>query len=113
MEPAFEAIEAAASKSGLVAKRVKDVLGDYKITDKILSMVGKAKCVVADLTHERPNVYFELGYARGLNKSVITTVRKDTNIHFDVKDWTYIEYDDSRNLERSLIERFKIEAEPQ
>jgi hypothetical protein len=27
---------------------------------------------VADLSHERPNVYFELGYARELGKTVVT-----------------------------------------
>lgn len=112
MAPVYEAIEEAAAKYGLVAQRVKDVVGDYRITDKILYMVQKAKFIVADLTHERPNVYFELGYARGLEKRVVTILRKGTNVHFDVKDWTYIEYDDSRNLERSLIDRFKIETEP-
>jgi TIR domain len=109
MEPIYEAIEAAATNYSLSAKRVKDIVGDYRITDKILHLISQAKYVVADLTHERPNVYFELGYARGLGKTVITTVRKGTTVHFDVKDWTYIEYDDSRNLERQLVERLKAE----
>ena len=53
-------------------------------------MILSSRLVVADLTHERPNAYFELGYARGLGKTVITIARRDSNIHFDVKDWTYI-----------------------
>lgn len=110
MEPIYEAIETAVSKYSLSAKRVKDIVGDYRITDKILNLISQAKYVVADLTHERPNVYFELGYARGLGKTVITTVRKGTTVHFDVKDWTYIEYDDSRTLEHQLVERLKAEG---
>jgi hypothetical protein len=111
MEPVYKAIKAAAGRHRLSAKRVKDIKGDYRITDKMLSLISQAKYVVADLTHERPNVYFELGYARGLGKTVITTVRKDTTVHFDVKDWTYIEYDDSRTLEDRLVERFTAESE--
>jgi hypothetical protein len=109
MEPAFEAIQAAASAVGLRAQRVKDVTGDYKISDRMLMMIRQAKLIVADLTHERPNVYFELGYARGLGKTVITIMRDGSNVHFDVQDWTYLPYIDSRPLERELIERFNIE----
>jgi TIR domain len=109
MEPAFEAIKAAADSAGLRAQRVKDVSGDYKISDRMLSMIRQARLVVADLTHERPNVYFELGYARGIGKTVITIMREGGEVHFDVQDWTYIPYIDSRPLERDLIERFKFE----
>jgi nucleoside 2-deoxyribosyltransferase len=109
MEPIFEGIEAAAKACELSAKRVKDVLGDYKVTDQLITMIRQAQYVVADLSYERPNVYFELGYARGLGKRVITIARKGTQLHFDVKDWTCIFYDDSRNLEKELIKRFEAE----
>ena len=109
MEPVFEGIKAAGDSFGLAAKRVKDVMGDYKITDQIIQMINSAAFIVADLTHERPNVYFELGYARGLGKTVITIARDGTNVHFDVKDWTYIPYTDSRILERDLGKRFEYE----
>ena len=98
-------------KFGLEAKRVKDVIGDYQITGQIMSMIAEARLVVADLTHERPNVYFELGYARGLGKTVVTCAREGTDIHFDVKDWTYIPYYDSRILEKALVDRFRFELE--
>ena len=111
MEPIFEAVKAAAEAVGLRAERVKDVPGDYRITDKMLAGIRSARLLVADLTHERPNVYFELGYARGLGKSVVTILRSGTKAHFDVQDWTYIEYMDSRPLEGALVERFRYEVE--
>jgi hypothetical protein len=74
-------------------------------------MIGQARFIVADLTNERPNVYFELGYARGLGKTVITILRSGTNIHFDVRDWTYTEYFDSRPLENDLLQRFEFELQ--
>jgi hypothetical protein len=111
MEPTYLAVAAAARAVGLRAERVKDVQGDYKITEKVLSMIRQARFVVADLTNERPNVYFELGYARGLGKTVITILRSGTTPHFDVRDWTYLEYSDSRPLERDLLERFQFELQ--
>ncbi len=111
MEPIFLAIAAAARAAGLRAERVKDVRGDYRITEKILAMIMQARFVVADLTHERPNVYFELGYARGLSKTVITILRAGTIAHFDVQDRAYLEYFDSRPLESDLLERLKFELQ--
>ena len=109
MDPIFEAIESAATSTKLRAERVKDVPGDYRITDKILFLIRSSRFVVADLTRERPNVYFELGYARGIGKPVVTIVRRGTEVHFDVQDWTYIEYVDSRPLEEDLRKRFEYE----
>jgi hypothetical protein len=111
MDPIFDGIQAAAHSSGFKAQRVKDIVGDYRITSKIIESIEEACMVVVDLTHERPNVYFELGYARGVGKTVITTARQGTQVHFDVKDWTCTFYSDSRILERSLKERFLIERE--
>jgi hypothetical protein len=111
MEPAFAAVDAAARAVGLRAERVKDVPGDYRITDRILASIRRAALVVVDLTDERPNVYFELGFARGLGKTVITILREGTKAHFDVQDWTYLPYIDSRPLENDLIERFEYELE--
>lgn len=109
LDPIFEGIEAAGRAVGLDVKRVKDVPGDYRITDQLICMIHEARLIVADLTHERPNVYFELGYARGLGKTIVTIAREGTPIHFDIKDWTYLTYIDSRILERDIRKRFEFE----
>jgi len=109
MEPVFAAIESAARKVGLLAERTKDIPGDYKITDKIVEKIKSARFLVADLTLERPNVYFELGYARGLRKTVVTIAKKGAAVHFDVRDWNIIEYTDPRQLEEQLLRSFQSE----
>jgi nucleoside 2-deoxyribosyltransferase len=109
MDPAYHAISAAAKTVGLRAARVKDVKGDYRITEQILVMIRQARLIVADLTNDRPNVYFELGFARGIGKKVITILRSGSQPHFDVYDWAYLEYIDSRPLEKDLLERFRME----
>jgi hypothetical protein len=109
MEPAFEAIQEAAESVYLRAERVKDVPGDFIISAKIMDMIERAYLIVVDVTHDRPNVYFELGYARGHGKRIITIVREGSEVHFDINHWTSILYADSRPLQKSLVERFRYE----
>lgn len=88
MEHIYAGIEAAADREDIKfrVERVQDIRGDYRITERIIDLIHKARFIVADLTYERPNVYFELGYARGLGKMVTTIAREGTKLHFDVKD---------------------------
>lgn len=106
MDPTFEAIKAAARRVGMEAERIKDVQADFLITEAILERIDTARLIVADLTLERPNVYFELGYARGRGKTVVTLLRQGSRAHVDVRGWNYIEYIDSRPLEEDLVRRF-------
>ncbi|EKJ86905.1 hypothetical protein CLV96_3969 [Leptospira meyeri] len=107
MEHIYEGMQAAGNKYDLKVIRVKDELGDYKITDKIIELINNSFLIIADLTKERPNVYFELGYSRGVEKTIITTAKRGTKLHFDVKDWSCIFYDDSRELEKELIKNIE------
>jgi nucleoside 2-deoxyribosyltransferase len=77
----------------------------------MLAMIASARLIVVDLSLERPNVYFELGYARGLGKRVITILREGSTAHLDVQDWQYLVYVDSRPLEKDLADRFQYELQ--
>ncbi|NOH03689.1 MAG: hypothetical protein HND47_17865 [Chloroflexi bacterium] len=65
------------------------------ITELIMTSITEAECVIADLTHARPSVYFEVGYAIGLGIPILLTGRKDhyhgtddkTRIHFDLEQY--------------------------
>ena len=54
-------------------------------------------------------MYFELGYARGKGKNIITVAHIGTELHFDVKDWKTDFYADTLELESNLEKRFKHE----
>jgi len=64
----LEAIKTAAADCGISAERVDEVESNQRITDRILQSITKAEFVIVDLTKERPNVFFEAGFAHGLGK---------------------------------------------
>lgn len=88
---------------------------DTSIVAEILKKITDSAFVIADLTELRQNVFFELGFARGLGKRVIVTAKEGTELPFDVKDipvtfWRAI---DPLRLREKLIERIKPIAEEQ
>lgn len=111
LDSVYNSFKIAANMVGLSAQRVSDQLGDYRITDRIIENIHRASLIIADLSLERPNVYFELGYARGLGKTIVETALEGTNLHFDIKDWTCIFYSmsDQDTLILLLKQRFEHE----
>ena len=109
LDAIFMEIEDAAKmvNSNIRVERIDKKRGDFSITPEILNMIDRAELIVCDLTEEKPNVYYELGYARGKNKTVINIAKKDTKLHFDVKDNRTIFYSDLTELRRELTEEFK------
>lgn len=49
--------------------------------DEACSDLQKARLVVADLSHERPSCYFELGLAQALRTTVVIIAAAGTRIH--------------------------------
>ena len=55
-----------------------------KIDDEIVAQIRRSRFVLADFTGHRGGVYFEAGFALGLNLPVIWTCRQDAvdQLHF-------------------------------
>jgi len=107
----FVAIEPTLKKMGFEPIRVDQIQHNNTVTSEILRELESAAFVVADLTGERPNVYYEIGWAHRANKEVVLTARKDTAVHFDVAAINRIEYADYTDLCSSLEKRVKAIAD--
>jgi len=68
LEDVLDSIKEAADKCGIHAERVDEVQSNSRITDRILESIDKAQFVIVDLTHSKPNVFYEAGYAQGLTQ---------------------------------------------
>ena len=83
--------------------RLDQAEGDYEIADRIYREIDAAYLVIADLTLSSPNVYLEIGYARGRRKHVIQTCRSDTELEFDVRNRRTLIYRNATTLEHKLL----------
>lgn len=63
-----------------------------KIDDEIIAQIRRSRFILADFTGHRGGVYFEAGFAKGLNIEVIWSCREDDieNLHFDIRQYNCI-----------------------
>jgi len=100
-----EAIKLACQSHGLSAQRVDEIEDTGRITDNIIECIRKAEIVIADLTLNRPNCFYEAGYAHGFGREVIFTARKGTVLEFDIKDYQVTFYENTVTLRNKLTKR--------
>lgn len=106
------AIEPALIACGYRAKLVGYPANDERtIDDEIISGIRSSSLVIADLTHQRPNVYFEAGYAMGRDIPVIRTMRQvpgeDAKPHFDLEHYPVHRWKDAEHLRQTLENHIK------
>jgi hypothetical protein len=110
-----KAIIEAIEKAGYSPKIIDEDKKVDKIDDAIIKEIRRSKFIVADMTFGkekgmRGGVYYEAGFAHGLGINVIWTAKKDTELHFDTRQYYCIPWEDDK-LE-DFIERLadRIEA---
>jgi hypothetical protein len=105
LEDVHDAIKSCAIECGIIAERIDEDLRSDKITDRILESIKKAEFIIVDITSSKPNVYFEAGYAHGINKIPVYLAKNGTNIEFDIKDYPVIFYKNLVELKSKLKEK--------
>jgi hypothetical protein len=80
-----------------------------KICDKMVAEIRTCQFLVADVTLQRPNVYFEGGFAMGLGRPVIWTCREDDRkqVQFDTRQYNHIFWKYPKDLRTKLCDRIR------
>jgi len=80
-----------------------------KIDDEIIAQIRRSRFVVADFTGHRGGVYFEAGFALGLNLPVFWTCRQDqiADLHFDIRQFNCIDWAEPSELSDRLQKRIE------
>jgi hypothetical protein len=87
MDDTYEAIKDECRNIGLSARRVDEVAGSGFVIRQVTDLIERAEFLICDLTRERPNVYYELGYAHGVGNEgidILLVAQEGTTLHFDI-----------------------------
>src|ERR1700754_953320 len=77
----------------ITCNRLDEIKSAGRITDDLIRELNEATVCIADLTHNKPNVMWEVGYAMALNKPLLLITQTLDEMPFDVKDMRTIGYD--------------------
>jgi nucleoside 2-deoxyribosyltransferase len=99
-----EAIQPAIEAAGYKPYQVGRASHNNYITSEIIANIRRSSLMVADFSHNNPGVYYEAGFALGLDIPVIRTCRKDRldKVHFDTKQVSHVLWQTSEDLRRNL-----------
>jgi len=106
-EDVLQALKRATGKNNVECTRVDEIHHSGKITDLILEYIKTSKYLICDISKERPNVYYELGYAHGIGRQVILIAKQGSSMHFDIKDYNTIFYRNMTELEEMVEKRME------
>ena len=90
--------------------RIDEIEDSGSIPRQILEAIETAEFLVFDLTRERPNVYYELGYAHGVGnkpEEIILIAKTGTRLHFDISSLRVLRYKNLGDLLKKLKPRLK------
>jgi hypothetical protein len=88
-------VEPALRESGLRVVRA-DMIGESgMITSQILEHILKAKLVIADLSFQNPNVFYELALRHASKLPIVQIIRKSDRIPFDVNQIRTVQIDNT------------------
>ena len=107
-DPVFRVIESSLnSRLGFSCARTDELLGGGNIIEDILGGIAHSELILADLTGQKPNVYYELGLAHMSKpvEKVILLSQEMATIPFDLKEYRHLAYSRSASGLRSLGRR--------
>jgi nucleoside 2-deoxyribosyltransferase len=114
LDSAYEGvIKPVIEEYGYKAIRIDELQDSGKITDQVLEHIATSKYILADLSGERPNCYYETGFAHALGKQLILTIKRTDAIHFDLAGYRFIQWETEAELRRELKKRFAVLGQEQ
>jgi nucleoside 2-deoxyribosyltransferase len=102
MEESINAIEGAIRESGYTPVCIKHDHFPDRIMDKALSEIRKSRFIIIDLTNARNSVFFEAGFAMGINIEAIYVCKTTLPEEFYVRHYQCYKYKDGVELKDIL-----------
>jgi len=78
---------------GLACLRADQVLrSGHELLVKIHDLIEGAALIIGEVSEPRPNVFYELGYAKGLRKTPLLLIEKGKELPYDLRGLEVLEY---------------------
>lgn len=78
------------------------------ILNDITTSIEEAQLIIVDITHDNPNVFYELGYSHALKKETILICDKNrSKLPFDVSNYRTLFYENTISGKRKLEEKLR------
>jgi hypothetical protein len=100
-------IKAGSEAAGASCVRVDERIFLESITERIYTEIEAADLVIAELSERNPNVYYETGYAHGLEKPVILLTTGAEDIPFDLRSYPHVTYGSIKELRQRVEEQVR------
>lgn len=85
------------------AERVDEQIYQEGILERIYRQIDAADIIIADMSGQNPNVFYEVGYAHAKEKTCILLTKNSEDIPFDLKHHRHIVYDGSISKLRDAL----------
>ncbi len=83
------------SQQGFKVVRADETYGPGVIIADIVREITEASIVIADITPNNPNVFWEVGYAHALRKPTILIAERGRDLPFDISPFRTLFYDNT------------------
>ena len=77
---------------GVSIRRADEIVKAGPFMDKVWDGICAADLIIADCTQQNPNVFYEIGMAHTIGKTVVLLTRSEDDIPSDIKHYEYIPY---------------------
>ncbi len=91
-----EVISPICDEYGYEVVRADDMYTTGLIIEDIVQAIRDSSLIIADITPDNPNVYYEVGYAHGINKTtILLSDKKRDKMPFDISGFRLLFYDNT------------------
>jgi hypothetical protein len=98
----FASFQSVCKEFDFEAERTDHSVSLERIVARVEKGIKDCAFVIADVSEPSPNVFFEVGFARGVGKDLILTSKKPLKPPFDMADLPILDWEDQEELKEKL-----------
>ena len=103
-----EVIKPICQEKGLDCIRADDFFSSTPIITDIVNSIKTSSIIIADITPNNPNVFYEIGYAHAIDKpTILLCDRKRDKLPFDISGFRTLFYDNTISGKSKIEENLK------